>query len=242
MQTVSNSLMVNILANIAPLNISTNRFLFFFKMDFLPTKIAAYADAHTAPESDFLRALVRETHLKTLKPRMLSGHVQGRLLSLIAKLMQPRRILEIGTFTGYSALCLAEGLVADGILTTLEANDELESLIHKYINAAGFSEKIDVKIGDALKIIPTLDDVFDLVFIDAGKRDYPTYFDLVVPKVRSGGLVIADNILWSGKVVEEIKDFDTTIIDQFNKKVLADERVECLLLPLRDGLMMARKI
>ena len=173
---------------------------------------------------------------------MLSGHVQGRFLSLIAKLMHPRRILEIGTFTGYSALCLAEGLAGDGVLTTLEANDELENLIRTYIHAAGFSKKIDLRIGDALEIIPTLDDVFDLVFIDAAKRDYPTYFDLVVPKVRSGGLIIADNILWSGRVAEEIKDLDTTIIDGFNKKVLADGRVECLLLPLRDGLMMARKL
>ena len=210
-------------------------------MDFLPKKIADYAEAHTAPESALLQSLVRDTHLQTLAPRMLSGHLQGRFLSLITKLMQPQRILEIGTFTGYAALCLAEGLAKNGILTTIEANDELAFLIEKYIEKGGFQGKIKPIFGNALEIIPTLTDVFDLVFIDAGKRDYPAYYDLVLPKVRSGGLIIADNILWSGKVVEDKKDVDTTIIDQFNKKILADERVECLLLPIRDGLMMARK-
>ena len=210
-------------------------------MDFLPKKIADYAEAHTEGESDLLQSLVRETHLKTLAPRMLSGHLQGRFLSLLTKLMQPKRILEIGTFTGYAALCMAEGLAEDGILTTIEANDELAFLIEKYIEKGNFKGRITPIFGNALEIIPTLTDVFDVVFIDAGKRDYPKYYDLVLPKVRSGGLIIADNILWSGKVVEEKKDLDTQIIDQFNKKILADERVECLLLPIRDGLMMARK-
>jgi caffeoyl-CoA O-methyltransferase len=211
-------------------------------MDFLPKNIADYAEAHTSTESELLRELVRETHLKTLKPRMLSGHLQGRFLSLIAKLMQPKRILEIGTFTAYATLCLAEGLDTEGVLTTLEADDELEPLIQKYIAAAGLTGRVDLRIGDALQIIPTLNDIFDLAFIDAGKRDYITYYDLVLPKIRSGGLIIADNILWSGKVVEEKKDLDTQILDDFNKKVLADSRVECVLLPLRDGLMMARKL
>lgn len=210
-------------------------------MDFLPKKIAEYAEAHTEPESVLLQSLVRDTHLQTLAPRMLSGHLQGRFLSLITKLMQPQRILEIGTFTGYAALCLAEGLTENGVLTTIEANDELAFLIEKYIEKGNFQGKIEPVFGNALEIIPTLTDVFDLVFIDAGKRDYPTYYDLVLPKVRSGGLIIADNILWSGKVVDDKKDIDTTIIDQFNKKILADERVECLLLPIRDGLIMARK-
>ena len=210
-------------------------------MDFLPKKIADYAEAHTEAESDLLQSLVRETHLKTLAPRMLSGHLQGRFLSLITKLMQPKRILEIGTFTGYSALCMAEGLAEDGILTTIEANDELAVLIEKYVKKGDFAGKIQPIFGNALEIIPTLTDVFDLVFIDAGKRDYPAYYDLVLPKVKSGGLIIADNILWSGKVVADKKDMDTTIIDQFNKKILADNRVECLLLPIRDGLIMARK-
>jgi caffeoyl-CoA O-methyltransferase len=210
-------------------------------MDFLPKKIADYAEAHTEPESDLLQSLVRETHLKTLAPRMLSGHLQGRFLSLISKLMHPKRILEIGTFTGYAALCMAEGLPEDGVLTTIEANDEMAFLIEKYVEKGGFAGKINPIFGNALEIIPTLTEEFDLVFIDAGKRDYPAYYDLVLPKVKSGGLIIADNILWSGKVVEDKKDLDTTIIDGFNKMILADERVECLLLPIRDGLIMARK-
>ena len=210
-------------------------------MDFLPDSINQYAEAHTSPDSDLLHNLIRETHLKTLAPRMLSGHLQGRFLSLISHLMQPRRVLEIGTFTGYSALSLAEGLAADGILYALEGNDELEYLIQKYVSESVFKDKIKLIIGNALDIIPTLEDTFDLVFIDAGKRDYPSYYDLVIDKVRSGGLIIADNILWSGKVVDEKKDLDTRIIDGFNKKIHADKRVENILLPLRDGLMMARK-
>ena len=210
-------------------------------MNFLPEKINDYTEAHTSPDSDLLIALERETHLKTLAPRMLSGHLQGRFLSLISHLMQPKRVLEIGTFTGYSALCLAEGLADDGILYALEANDELEYLIKQSVGKSPFPNKIKLLIGNALEIIPKLDETFDLVFIDAGKRDYPMYFDLVINKVRSGGLIIADNILWSGKVVEDKKDVDTQIIDTFNKKIHADERVENILLPIRDGLMMARK-
>ncbi|MBL7815708.1 MAG: O-methyltransferase [Saprospiraceae bacterium] len=204
-------------------------------------KIEQYAEAHTTPESAVLQSLVRETHLKTLAPRMLSGHLQGRFLSLIAKLMQPRRVLEIGTFTGYSALCLTEGVADGGVLYALEGNDELKHIIEKYIEKSGYQDKIKLLIGNALEIIPTLDEFFDLVFIDAGKRDYPQYWDLVVEKTRSGGLILADNVLWSGKIVEEKKNLDTQILDSFNKKVLTDDRVECLLLPLRDGLMMALK-
>jgi caffeoyl-CoA O-methyltransferase len=210
-------------------------------MDFLPRKISEYAESHTAPDSDFLQSLIRDTHLKTLAPRMLSGHLQGRFLSLISHLMQPKRVLEIGTFTGYSALCLAEGLTEGGILYALEANDELEYLIQEYIEKGHFQDKIKLIIGNALEIMPTIDEVFDLVFIDAGKRDYPLYYDLAIDKVRSGGLIIADNILWSGKVTDNKKDLDTRIIDDFNKKIHADERVENILLPIRDGLMMARK-
>ena len=210
-------------------------------MNFLLDKINSYAEAHTSPDSDLLKALERETHLKTLAPRMLSGHLQGRFLSLISHLMQPTRVLEIGTFTGYSALCLAEGLADDGILYALEANDELAYLIKQSVEKSPSPDKIKLLIGNALEIIPDLNETFDLVFIDAGKRDYPIYYDLVIDKVRSGGLIIADNILWSGKVVEDKKDVDTQIIDTFNKKIHADERVENILLPLRDGLMMARK-
>jgi caffeoyl-CoA O-methyltransferase len=211
-------------------------------MEVLPKKIDDYCEAHTTPDSEILHALVRETHLKTLVPRMLSGHLQGRFLSLISKLMRPKRVLEIGTFTGYSALCFTEGLAEDGLLYALEANDELAYLIEKNIKKSGFQEKIILKIGNALEIIPTLDEIFDLVFIDAGKRDYPAYYDLVIDKVRSGGLIMADNILWSGKVVEEKKDLDTQILDGFNKKIMNDPRVENVLLPLRDGIMMAYKI
>ena len=205
------------------------------------SKIEQYAEAHTTPESAVLQALVRETHLKTLAPRMLSGHLQGRFLSMIAKLMQPRRVLEIGTFTGYSALCFTEGVAEGGILYALEGNDELKHIIEKYIEVAGFQDKIKLLIGNALEIIPNLDEVFDLVFIDAGKRDYPAYWDLVIDKTRSGGLIIADNVLWNGKVADEKKNLDTQILDDFNKKVCADTRVECVLLPVRDGLMMAMK-
>ena len=211
-------------------------------MEFLPKKIDDYCEAHTTPDSDILHALVRDTHLKTLAPRMLSGHLQGRFLSLISKLMRPKRVLEIGTFTGYSALCFTEGLADDGLLYALEANDELAYLIEKYVEKSGFQAKIILKIGNALEIISTLDETFDLVFIDAGKRDYPAYYDLVIDKVRSGGLIMADNILWSGKVAEEKKDLDTQILDGFNKKILNDPRVENVLLPLRDGIMMAYKI
>lgn len=210
-------------------------------MDFLPEKINRYAEEHTTAHSDLLGMIERETHLKTLAPRMLSGHLQGRFLSMISQLMQPQKILEIGTFTGYSALCLAEGLAEDGLLYALEANDELTFLINKYIEKSPFSNKIKLIIGNAIEIIPTLDEEFDLVFIDAGKRDYPQYYDLIIDKVRTGGLIIADNILWSGKVVQDSKDLDTRIIDDFNKKIHQDERVENILLPLRDGLMIARK-
>lgn len=211
-------------------------------MDFISEKINDYAEAHTSPDSSILNQLVRDTHLKTLAPRMLSGHLQGRFLSMISHLIRPKRILEIGTFTGYSALCLAEGLAEEGILYALEANDELEYLIQKYIKEAQLESKIQLLIGNALEIIPTLNESWDIVFIDAGKRDYPLYYDLVIDKVRSGGLIIADNILWSGKVVAEKKDLDTRIIDDFNKMIQDDVRVENVLLPIRDGLMMARKI
>lgn len=210
-------------------------------MDFLPKAINAYSEAHTAAESPLLVHVNRQTHLKTLAPRMLSGHLQGRFLGLISHLMRPQRILEIGTFTGYAALCLAEGLPEEGILYTIEANDELRPLIEAHFQQSTAKGTLKSLIGNALEIIPTLDETFDLVFIDAGKRDYPAYYDLVFDKVAPGGLIIADNILWSGKVVEPTHDKDTQIIDAFNKKVHDDPRVENLLLPLRDGLMIARK-
>jgi predicted O-methyltransferase YrrM len=215
-------------------------------MDFLNIlveKMYDYAAAHTTSPAPALQRLERETHLKTLRPRMLSGELQGRFLSLLSKLMSPRRILEIGTFTGYATICLAEGLAQDGLIYTMEADEELEYLIQNAVKRADLEQKVRIYIGDALKLIPDLNEMFDLVFIDAGKRDYAQYFELVIDKVRSGGIIIADNVLWSGKVVldSNLHDRDTKILDNFNKKLHQDPRVETLLLPLRDGLMIARK-
>lgn len=212
-------------------------------MEFLPALIAQYAEQHTSAEPEYLQELTRETHLKVLMPRMLSGHLQGRFLAMISHLLAPKRVLEIGTYTGYSALCMAEGLPTDGKLITLDINEELENLVHKYIQKAGFEGKIEYKSGNALDVIPTLNETWDMVFIDADKINYLKYYHLVFDKVRSGGWIIADNVLWSGKVVEEIKasDKDTQALLEFNTFVQNDARVENLLLPIRDGLMMARK-
>jgi caffeoyl-CoA O-methyltransferase len=215
-------------------------------MDFLNIlveKMYDYAEAHSEMPSPVLQALERETHLKTLRPRMLSGAAQGRFLSFLSKLISPRRILEIGTFTGYATICLAEGLAADGLIYTIEADEELEYLIQKFVKSAELEQKVKICIGNALKVIPDLNEMFDIVFIDAGKRDYAFYFDLVIDKVRSGGIIIADNVLWSGKVTTDPAqhDKDTQFLDKFNKKLHQDPRVETLLLPLRDGLMIARK-
>ena len=213
-------------------------------MDFLEPQIEEYALAHTAPESDVLQALNRETWQKVLMPRMLSGHLQGRVLSMLSKMIQPKNILEIGTYTGYSALCMAEGLAKGGELHTIDMNEELESMIRRYVAKAGFTDQIHLHIGNALEIIPALNKMWDLVFIDADKENYATYFDLVVDKVRSGGMILADNVLWSGKVLSEPKpkDEETRALKTFNKKVLDDPRVESLLLPVRDGLMVLRKL
>ncbi|MCU0438680.1 MAG: class I SAM-dependent methyltransferase [Raineya sp.] len=212
-------------------------------MEFLPTLIAQYSEEHTTQEPDYLKELVRETHLKVLMPRMLSGHLQGRFLSMISHMLAPKRVLEIGTYTGYSALCLAEGLPPDGKIVTLDINEELEGIVTKYIQKGGFEGKIEYKTGNALEIIPTLQEVWDLVFIDADKINYLEYYHLVFDQVRSDGWIIADNVLWSGKIVEEVKtnDKDTNALLKFNKFVQEDPRVENILLPIRDGLMIARK-
>ncbi|KAB7725598.1 methyltransferase [Rudanella paleaurantiibacter] len=212
-------------------------------MDFLPPDLTAYADAHTSPESELLRRLNRQTHAKVLHPRMLSGHFQGRMLSLFAHMMRPRRILEIGTYTGYSALCLAEGLTDDGRLVTIEKNEELEDTIRDFWRESPSADKIDLLIGNAADLIPTLTDTFDLVFIDADKISYSLYFDLVIDKVRPGGIIMADNVLWSGKVVQPVKpsDKDTLAVMAFNQKVQDDPRVENVLMPVRDGVMMMMK-
>jgi caffeoyl-CoA O-methyltransferase len=210
-------------------------------MDFIPDDLQKYVGDHTSPESELLKKISRDTHAKILMPRMLSGHVQGRFLSMVSHLIQPKNILEVGTYTGYSAICLAEGLVTGGKLVTIDVNEELESRVRNYFSEAGLTEKIDYHIGDAAKIIPTLEIIFDLIFIDADKENYSTYYDLVFEKIRPGGLILADNVLWSGKVVKAKPDKDTRALLEFNHKVRTDSRVECMLLPLRDGMMMIRK-
>ncbi len=212
-------------------------------MDFIPQDIARYAEAHSAPEPELLHRLNRETHLKVMQPRMLSGHLQGRILSMLSKLVRPQRILEIGTYTGYSALCLAEGLSDTGVLHTIDYNPERDALVRKYIAEAGFDGRIISHIGHAADIIQRIEGHFDLVFIDADKSNYSLYYDLIIERVRSGGLIITDNVLWSGKVVEPVKhgDDDTIAILEFNRKLLNDPRVDIVLLPIRDGLSLACK-
>jgi len=213
-------------------------------MDFLPAALTDYAEAHTSPESDLLRRLNRNTRAHIMAPRMLSGHLQGRLLAMISWMIRPRRVLEIGTYTGYSALCLAEGLTDDGLLITIDQNEELEAFARSYWQQSPLNDRIDLRIGLAAEVIPTLTDTFDLVFIDADKRSLPLYFELVIDKLRPGGFILADNVLWSGKVIEPLKpsDEDTRSVLTFNQLVQDDPRVENVLLPIRDGIMMARKV
>jgi predicted O-methyltransferase YrrM len=211
-------------------------------MDLMNPDIQAYAEQHTSPENDLLKALNRETHAKVLRPRMLSGHLQGRLLSMISCMVRPKCILEIGTYTGYSALCLAEGLHPDGELITIDINEELAHSVRQYFSRSALGSKIDYRIGNALEVIPALPGKFDLVFIDADKENYAQYFDLVIDKVNLHGIILADNVLWSGKVLDGRPDKDTKAIVDFNRKVHADARVENVLLPVRDGMMMMRKV
>jgi predicted O-methyltransferase YrrM len=211
-------------------------------MNLIDPAIETYAQRFTSEESTVLQQLSRRTHLEVLMPQMLSGNLQGSFLSLLSKLMQPENILEIGTFTGYSAICLAQGLSPKGHLHTLECNEELEGIILDNFRAAGLSEKITLHIGDAAVGIASLPQIWDMVFIDADKVNYALYFDLVIDKVRSGGLIVADNVLWSGKVIDHTcQDKDTVALRAFVDKVHQDTRVENLLLPLRDGLMLALK-
>lgn len=213
-------------------------------MDFLPDELDEYARKHSSPESDLLAALNRDTHARVLSPRMLSGHLQGRFLSLISHMVNPDLILEIGTYTGYSALCLAEGLKSTGKLITIDNNLELEPILKKHLSASPKSGQIDLVFGNAAELIPDLPNNIDIVFIDADKENYSLYFDLVIDKVRPGGFILADNVLWSGKVIQPVKENDrsTKAIVEFNKKVQSDSRVENMLLPLRDGIMMIRKL
>jgi caffeoyl-CoA O-methyltransferase len=205
--------------------------------------IQTYAEAHTSPESELLQKLNRQTHVKTLQPRMLSGHLQGQFLTMVSRMLQPNRILEIGTFTGYSALCLAEGLTETGRLITIEVNEERETFTRSFFEQSSRSSQIDFIIGNASAVIPTLNETFDLVFIDADKLRYSFYYDLVFNKTRIGGVIIADNVLWNGKVVDSSRkpDKDTQALLDFNSKIQNDPRVNNVLLPLRDGLMMITK-
>lgn len=212
-------------------------------MEFIDHGIEEYARLHTEPENDLLKELVRETHAMVLQPRMLSGHFQGRFLSFISKVYQPALILEIGTYTGYSALCLAEGLQKDGRLITIDVNEELESFTRSFFDRSSFKNQIDYRIADAAVVIPSISGPIDLVFIDADKRNYALYFDLVIDKMRSGGLILVDNVLWSGKIIDEsAKDKSTQALRDFNTKVATDSRVEPLLMPIRDGLFLLRVI
>ena len=212
-------------------------------MEFIDEALANYANAHSSEEPEILKKLNRETHLKMMQSRMLSGHLQGRLLSLMSHLTRPKCILEIGTYTGYSAICLAEGLAEGGILHTIDNNPERDSFVNRFIDEAKMTDKILTYIGDARIVIPTITGDFDIVFIDADKSGYAEYFDLVIDRVKPGGIIISDNVLWSGKVIEPVKanDEDTLLIQAFNKKIASDPRVKVVLLPLRDGISIARK-
>ncbi|MES2799941.1 MAG: class I SAM-dependent methyltransferase [Bacteroidota bacterium] len=213
-------------------------------MEFIAEELDDYVCANTQAEPTVLAELNRKTHAEVLYPRMLSGHFQGRVLSMLSHMIKPRRILEIGTYTGYSALCFAEGLTEDGKIFTIDVNEELEELVKTFVEKAGFQSKVEYLIGDATAIIPTLEEEWDIVFIDADKKSYCQYYDLVFDKVKKGGYIIADNVLWSGKVLHDYESLDreTKVIVDYNTKNQEDKRVENVLLPIRDGLMIARKL
>ena len=212
-------------------------------INFIDDNILNYSISMSEKESKLLNDLYRETYLKVLNPRMISGHYQGRILSLISKIISPKKILEIGTYTGYSAICLCEGMDKDGILHTIDNNKELVEIQNKYFKRANLKDKIVQHSGDAKNIIPSIDEEFDIVFIDADKESYPEYYDLIINKVRSGGIIIADNILWSGKILEKVEKDDqaTKSIIEFNNKITLDDRVKNIILPIRDGLNIVRK-
>ena len=211
-------------------------------MNLLPEKLDEYVVNHSQKEPELLQQLNKETWQKVLNPRMLSGSFQGRILSMVSKLINPKNILEIGTYTGYSALCLAEGMQHEGTLFTIDKNEELESFSKKYFNKSDYKSQIKQLIGNAIDIIPTINKKFDLVFIDADKSNYVNYFNLIIGKMNSGGVILSDNVLWSGKVIEELnpKDIDTKTLLKYNKLLNTDSRIETVLLPIRDGLTISR--
>lgn len=212
-------------------------------MEFISEELDNYVCAHTENEPDLLYELNRRTHMNVLIPRMLSGHFQGRVLSMLSHMIRPRNILEIGTYTGYSALCLAEGLVDGGKILTIDKNEELEDLVEEFVQKSEYKDYIAMMIGDAMQIVPTLEDSYDLVFIDADKENYINYYNLVIDKLNPGGYILLDNVLWSGKVLEPTVegDADTAILIELNDLIHNDDRVQEVLLPIRDGLMLVRK-
>ncbi len=216
---------------------------FIYKfMELLAKEIEKYSLNHTTKESKLLESLNRETWAKVMNPRMLSGHLQGKILSMFSNMIKPKNILEIGTYTGYSALCMAEGLQKDGIIHTIDINEEHIDFAKKYFNRSDYEKNIKSYLGNALEIIPKLNWNFQLVFIDADKENYSKYFDLIIDKIDINGYIIADNVLWSGKVIQKKQDTETKALDLYNKKVFSDTRIETILMPIRDGLMISRKI
>jgi predicted O-methyltransferase YrrM len=213
-------------------------------MNFLPEKIDEYVVDNSQKEPQILQELTKETWQRVLNPRMLSGAFQGRILSMISKIINPKDILEIGTYTGYSAICIAEGISNEATIDTIDKNEELEDIQNKYFKKSGFRDQIKQHIGNAIEIIPTLDKKFDLVFIDADKSNYCNYFNLVIGKMKKGGIILSDNVLWSGKVVEKLekKDIDTKALLEYNRLLNSDPRVETVLLPIRDGLSISRVV
>lgn len=213
-------------------------------MYFIPEALDDYVVKHSEDEPELLQQLSRETYQKILQPRMLSGHYQGRLLSIISKLVNPKNILEIGTYTGYSALCLAEGMQAQGELHTIDINEELIDFQRIYFDKSDYGTQIFQHLGDALQIIPKLDKTFDLIFIDADKDNYPNYFNIIINKLNVGGIILSDNVLWSGKVIEPLKkdDISTKALLEYNTLLKEDKRIETVILPIRDGLTISRKI
>jgi predicted O-methyltransferase YrrM len=210
-------------------------------MNLVSPEIEKYIDQHASDEPEVLAELNRKTHSDVLMPQMLSGKVQGQFLKFISRMLKPQRVLEIGTYTGYAAICLADGLAENGKLYTIDVNEELEEMVKNYVERSGMKNKIVQVVGDAREEISKIDEIFDLVFIDADKHNYSLYYDLVFDKVRRGGFILADNVLWSGKIIDEKKDKDTQKLAEFNTKVQQDKRVENVIVSIRDGIMMARK-
>ncbi len=210
-------------------------------MDFLPKDLQEYIDNHTSDEGELLKRLDRETHLKIMMPRMLSGKVQGRFLSFISKILRPKKILEIGTYTGYATICLSEGLSDDGEIITIDKNEELKDMVNSYFKEAGIDKQVRFMLGNAMDIIPDINEKFDIIFIDADKVNYLNYYEMCISKLSDNGILIADNVLWSGKITDQKADKSTKALQEFNDKVQSDSGVENILVSIRDGLMILRK-